>query len=148
VRSWVLLSIVMAVILLGTVATPARANECDKLTYLTFSAPVALPGVTLPAGTYRFGRADCSSTGGILRVTNWDGSQVYGTFLTTPEERTTTSDQPEVVFAESSAGMPEAIRAWFYPGDTVGDELMYPRDEARTIADATDRTVFASTGGQ
>src|SRR2546421_657400 len=40
------------------VATPARADETDKLTYLTFSKPVQLPGVDLPAGRYRFQLAD------------------------------------------------------------------------------------------
>jgi len=51
-------SSVLAAILIGTFAVPAQADECDKLTYLTFSAPVALPGVSLPAGTYRFSHPD------------------------------------------------------------------------------------------
>src|SRR5213593_1888567 len=42
----------------AAVATPARADESDKLTYLTFSKSVQLPGVTLPAGRYRFQLAD------------------------------------------------------------------------------------------
>ena len=40
------------------VSAPARADESDKLTYLTFNKPVQLPGVTLPAGRYRFQLAD------------------------------------------------------------------------------------------
>jgi hypothetical protein len=36
---------------LATVLTPgARADEFDKQTFLTFSGPVQLPGITLPAG--------------------------------------------------------------------------------------------------
>lgn len=56
----------------------------------------------------------------------------YGTFLTIPDPRTTPSDQPEVVFAERPVGVPEAFRAFFYPGDTVGDELTYPAPKARS----------------
>lgn len=139
-------SCVVAAILVGAFAVPVQANECDKLTYLTFSAPVALPGVTLPAGTYRFFHPDCSTSDHSLRVSSQDGSEVYGTFLTIPDDRTTPSDQPEVVFAEMPGGMPVAIKAWFYPGETVGDELIYHRDEAHRIVDAKDRTVVA-TGG-
>ena len=34
------------------------ADENNKLTYLTFSKPTQLPGMTLPAGRYRFELAD------------------------------------------------------------------------------------------
>ena len=139
-------SCVLAAILIGAFAGPAHADECNKLTYLTFSAPVALPGVSLPAGTYRFTHPDCSVSDHILRVSSQDGSEVYATVLTIPEDRPTPSDQTVVVFGEMPAGSPEAIKAWFYPGETVGDELIYPRDEARRIPDARDRTAVA-TGG-
>ena len=118
---------IFAIALVGALSSTARANECDKLTYLTFSAPVRLPAVTLPAGTYRFIHPDCAMTSGVLRVTSKDGTAVYGTFVTIPEERTTPAHRPEVVFGESPAGAPEAIKAWFYPGETTGDELIYPK---------------------
>ena len=36
---------------------PAGADQWDKKTIVTFSSPVELPGVVLPAGTYvRWGR--------------------------------------------------------------------------------------------
>jgi hypothetical protein len=137
---------ILAVVLIGALATPAKADECNKLTYLTFSAPVALPGVTLPAGTYRFTHPDCAMTGGLLRVSSQDGTEVYGTFLTIPEERLTPSRRPEVVFAEMPGGSPEAIKAWFYPGDTTGDGLMYPKSEAAKVAEAPVQKIFATNG--
>jgi len=112
------------------VAAPARADECDKLTYLTFSAPVELPGVTLPAGTYQFSHVDCMTTPAVLRVTSEDGSKVYGMFSTIPEQRMTATMRPEVVFAETRAGSPEAIKSWFYPGEQTGDELIYSGKQA------------------
>ena len=137
----------LAVILVGAFAEPARANGCDKLTYLTFSAPVALPGVSLPAGTYRFTHPDCSTSDHLLRVSSEDGSKVYATLLAIPEDRPTPSDQPMVVFLpEMPAGAPEAIKGWFYPGETVGDELIYPKGEARRIADAREQTAVATNG--
>jgi hypothetical protein len=75
----------LAVAFVGTLATPAHANECDKLAYLTFSAPVELAGVVLPPGTYQFTHPDCEMTERILRVSSEDGKTVYGTFFTVPE---------------------------------------------------------------
>jgi hypothetical protein len=70
-------SCVLAVILVWAFAVPAQAIDCNRLTYLTFSAPFALSGVTLPAGTYRFSHPDCATDDDILRVSSQDGSKVY-----------------------------------------------------------------------
>ena len=35
-------------------AAPLAAQPADRLTYVTFSGPVSVPGTTLPAGTYAF----------------------------------------------------------------------------------------------
>jgi hypothetical protein len=134
------------VILLAAMAAPVRADGCDKLTYLTFSEPVALPGVTLPPGTYRFMHPDCATTGGLLQVSNEDGTEVYGTFLTIPEQRTTLTSQSEVVFAEMPAGSPEAIKAWFYPGETTGDGLIYSKHEAVRVLHAPVQTIVTTNG--
>jgi hypothetical protein len=137
---------VLTMALVGALAVPAHADECDKLAYLTFSAPVELPGVTLPAGTYRFAHLDCAMTAGLLQVSSADGSEVYGTFQTVPEERMTRSSRPEVVFAEMPAGSPEAIEAWFYPGERTGDELIYHGTEAAHMSRAPMQKVFAAKG--
>ena len=47
----------LAVLTLGMGGT-AHAQPSDYRTYFTFSAPVTLPGVTLPAGRYLFRLAD------------------------------------------------------------------------------------------
>jgi hypothetical protein len=124
----------LGVVLVGALAAPARAGECGKQTYLTFSAPVSLPGVVLPPGTYLFSHLECSTNSSILRVTSANGSRLYATLLVIPEDRPTPSDQPTVVFAETPAGSPKAIKAWFYPGATVGDKLVYPNGYAQPNA--------------
>ncbi len=127
-------SCVLSVVLVGAFATAARAGECEKQTYLTFSAPVSLPGVRLPAGTYLFSHLECSSSSNILRITSADGSRLIATLLVIPENRSTTSDEPTVVFGDTRAGSPKAIKAWFYPGAMVGDKLVYPKGEAQPNA--------------
>ena len=135
-KHYLFVSSAVVAVLAGTLATPARANECDKLTYVTFSGPVALPGVALPAGTYQFTHPDCEMATHVLRVASQDGTKTYGTFLTIPDHRAMPDRRTEVLFAEMSPGAPEAITAWFYSGETSGDRLIYPRHEAAQVAKA------------
>lgn len=145
-RDLMIVPTAFVVVLLGALAVPAQADECDKLTYFTFASPVALPGVTLPAGTYRFTHPDCAMSSGLLRVSSQDGTEVYGTFLTIPEERMTSSSEPEVTLGEAPAGSVEAIEAWFYPGETTGDHLIYPKNEAAGMAQAPVQSVVLTPG--
>jgi hypothetical protein len=134
----------LVMIIVGAVTQPMQANECDKQTFPTFSAPVVLPGRTLPAGTYQFTHPDCSTSGHILRVSSPDGAIVYAILLVNSEDRPLPSDQALVVFAEMSTGAPEAIKAWFYPGEPVGDELIYSKGEASRVPHASERAVLAT----
>jgi hypothetical protein len=129
----------LAVSLAGT----ARADEWNKLTYLTFSGPVQLPGITLPAGTYRFELADPDTSRRIIRVSDKDGSKNYGMFLSISDQKLEPADDPVVMFKESPSGVPQAVQAWFYPGETYGYEFAYPHDQALKIAKATHGSVLA-----
>ena len=127
------------------VAPGARADEHDKLTYFTFSGPVQIPGHTLPAGTYMFKLADSPSNRHIVQVFTKDGSKLYATILAIPDQRLDPADKPVVMFKETPAGSPNAVRAWFYPGNTIGDEFVYPKEQAMKIARATHQPVLSIT---
>ena len=119
----VVVSIVSAALFAVSVAS-ARADEWNELTYFTFSAPVELPGLALPAGTYIFEHPDTADVH-LVQVLSQDGRTVFGTFSTVPERRTTATDAPQVTFEERSAAAPPAVKAWFYPGRLTGDEFIY-----------------------
>jgi hypothetical protein len=129
----------------GFVAAPARADDVNRLTCLTFSGPIQLPSVTLPAGSYLFEHPDGAIDRHIVQVFSGDGKQVLGTFLTIPEERLEATDKTVVTFKETPVGVPEAVRAWFYPYENAGDEFVYPRDEAIKIAKATRQSVLSTS---
>jgi len=131
-------------ILALSLASVAHADEWNKLTLLTFSAPVEVPGITLPAGTYRFQLADPESGRSVIKVSDKDGAKVYGMFLSMQNRRMTPSDKPVVMFKESPAGSPEAVQAWFYPGETYGYEFVYPHDQAMKIARAAHAPVLST----
>lgn len=136
-----------AVLALG-LATAARADEWNKLTYLTFSGPVNLPGITLPAGTYRFELMDPDNSRRVIRVSDKDGTKNYGIFLSISDQKLKPSDNAVVMFKEMPAGSPQAIQAWFYPGETIGYEFVYPHDQAMKIAKATHQTVLSMKEGK
>ena len=110
------------------------AQTYDKRTVFTFSGPVALPGVTLPAGQYVFRLADPAGDRKVVQVLSADGKTPYGMFFSLPAERFEPASTPEVQFMETASGMPAAINAWWYPGERSGYEFMYPKDQARRLA--------------
>lgn len=115
-------------------AAPVSAQPLDKRTLFTFSGPVTLPGVTLPAGQYLFRLADPNSSSKVVQVLNADGTKPYGLFFTIPAERLEPASSPEVHFMETAAGTPAAIRTWWYPGERRGYEFIFPKEQARRLA--------------
>jgi hypothetical protein len=130
--------------LLTAQAMHAQDMNTNKKTYLTFSAPVEVPGATLQPGKYLFQLADIQSNRHIVQIFNEDGSKLIVTTLTIPDRRMEATGDPVVKFLETPAGAPAAIRTWFYPGDVTGDEFIYPKDQAMRIARATNQTVLSS----
>ena len=112
----------------------ARADEHDKQTILTFSQPVEIPGQVLPAGTYMFKLADSEGDRHIVQVFTTDGSRIIATVMAIPDYRLKTSDETVITFKEVPAGEPEAIQAWFYPGNSIGQEFVYPKSRAILLA--------------
>jgi len=124
-RKWTL-SACGAILGLVLAAGSVKAMTDNRLTYLTFSGPVSLPGVTLGTGTYAFEVVD--STMDIVRVRNKERSQVYYTGFTNRVELPA-GRQPSrpVVFGESRPGIAPPIAAWYPEGDVIGHEFIYPK---------------------
>jgi hypothetical protein len=124
-------------------ASTARADDWNKKTILTFSQPFEIPGHTLPAGTYMFKLNDSMSDRHVVQVFNKEGTKIFATILAIPNYRLKTTDGTTIKFRETPAGQPEAIRAWFYPGRSVGEEFVYPKHRAMLLAKATKAPVPA-----
>jgi hypothetical protein len=136
-------SLCCAAALTLAVASGARADEYDKLTHLTFSGPVQLPGVTLGAGTYTFKLAPTNDRH-IVQIFKKDNNQLIATLMTMPNRLLTPPDDPYVMFAERPAGSPAAMKAWFYPGNSSGWEFIYPKQQAMAIAKANREPVLST----
>jgi len=126
-------------------APTMSAQRWDKKTIVKFSAPVEIPGVgaqILPAGTYVFKLVDSLSDRNIVQVWNEDETHVYATILAIPNYRLTPTEKTVMTFREKAAGEPEAVRAWFYPGDNSGQEFVYPKKRATELARITRQPVL------
>src|SRR5258705_10466080 len=133
-----------AAVITVPLAPGARADEWDKKTILTFSGPVQIPGATLPAGSYVFKLADIPGNRHVVQVFDKDEKKLYTTMLAIPNERLEPSDKPVVLFSERAAGSPQAVKVWFYPGNRVGNEFVYPKAQAMRIAKETHSSVLAT----
>jgi hypothetical protein len=114
-RTILLAACVTWLALMATVST--HAFSLTRYNDLTFSGPVALPGMTLGAGTYRFEIANPTSGANVVRVSNPRTQQVYFMRHTMRVSRPhMLPDDHIVTFGEAPAGEPMPIRIW-YPRD-------------------------------
>jgi hypothetical protein len=92
---------------------------------LTFSRPVALPGVTLPAGSYWFDVASPTALD-VVVVRSADGRKVFymGFTATVERPRTMAKDAP-IAFGEASANEARPIAAWYELGESTGHRFLY-----------------------
>jgi hypothetical protein len=117
------LGVALGIVLVSSVGA---ASEDKRTTYLTFSQPVGLPGVTLPAGTYLFEVADPLVSADIIRVSNRKRTMVYFTAWTDRVERRA-GERGEMGITFTPA-QPESVRriaAWYPRGESSGHEFIY-----------------------
>jgi hypothetical protein len=119
----------------------AKADEWNQKTVFTFGAPVEIPGQVLQPGTYVFKLADSTADRNIVEVYNKDENHLYGFFLAIPDYSLKPADKPIITFEERAAGAPEAVKAWFYPGENYGHDFVYPKVKAMELAKANNRPV-------
>jgi hypothetical protein len=124
-------------------ASAATASDWNKKTTLTFSQPVEIPGQILPAGTYVFKLVNLLSDRHIVQVLNADETKIFATILTLSDYRLVPTGDTVIKFLEVPAGSPEALRAWFYPGNTIGEEFVYLKPRAMALAMASKAVVPA-----
>jgi hypothetical protein len=122
-RKWALA--VAAAALMAVSAVSAHAWTSTRVQYLTFSGAVALPGVTLPAGTYMFEVVSPQGAGDIVGVSSRDGKRYFLAFTRDVVRPHALKPSRNVTFAEAPAGTPPPITAWYPSGKQRGHEFVY-----------------------
>jgi len=138
-------ALVLAVIAVLGTRVLAQETNTHEITYLTFSNTVEMPGVTLPAGTYTFRLAD-TPTRNVVQVLDRDQKNVMGQWLFVQAERPEVSQDTVVMFKENREGATPAVQYWYFPGERIGKEFIYPKDQAQKIASRTGQKVRTESG--
>jgi len=138
-----------AALAVGFVTFGAKADEWDKKTVLTVNQPIQVRDTLLQPGQYVFKLMRSDSDRHIVQIFNANESHIINTILAVPKERMEPTGSSQFTFYETPAGKARALRAWFYPGDLVGQEFPYPkhlRDVAmNTTAENTTTTTTTNT---
>jgi hypothetical protein len=138
-------SVIFGVVFACVVLLPlARASDVDQQTKVTFDQPVEIPGQVLPAGTYWFVRD--RNANNVVRIFSLDW-KLYATEFTVDAERLKPAADTILTFAERESSKPEALLKWFYPGETIGHEFLYQKQEERELGQDKQQTVVVVTGG-
>jgi len=105
-----------------------HATTADRLTYLTFSGPVGLPGVTLAPGTYAFDIFNSGSGANVVRVRNKERNRTYFLGLTDRVNRPFgLPDDRRVTLGEARVGDAPPIVAWYPSDDAQGRGFHYAK---------------------
>jgi hypothetical protein len=62
----------------------------------------------------------------LVAIFNADESHLITTLQGIPVARRETPDKAILQLEERPSGQPEALKAWFYPGDNAGVQFVYP----------------------
>ena len=135
----------LAVLAVLVTRVAAQDTNTQERSFLTFSGPVEMPGVTLPAGTYTFRLADTPSRN-VVQVLSRDEKDVLGQWTFVQAERPEVSNDTVIMFKETREGATPAIQYWYYPGERIGKEFIYPKDQAQRIASRTGGSVLTDQG--
>jgi hypothetical protein len=126
---------------LATLHPVLKADEYDRKTVISISQPLEVPGVVLPPGTYVMKLFNSSSDRHIVQFMNEKQNQQLALTFAVAAERLQPTGKTVLTMYEGSQGSPPALRTWFYPGDNVGQEFLYPHRQAVSISERTKQTV-------
>lgn len=121
--------------------TTARADSEDKKTVITLNQPTEVPGIVLQPGTYVIKLLNSSSNRHIAEIMNERMDHLYALTFTAAAQRVEPKSKTVLTFYEGSNGRPQAMKRWFWPSDTIGQEFIYPKNQADRIYAATKQKV-------
>lgn len=136
---------ILTLLVVLTLRVAAQQPDTRDRTIMTFSGPVELPGMRLERGTYVFRLAD-TALRNVIQVLSGDEKEMLGQWLFVPAERPEVIGDTVVTFRETSAASTPAVQFWYYPGEKIGKEFIYPKDQALRIAARTGTTVLTDEG--
>ncbi len=120
-----LITLLLGLILLFS-ATLSSASDWSRSYTVVFKEPVAIPGQILPAGMYVFKLLDGDTNSHIIQIWNAEQTRIVATRLSTIASVMENAPAENLILFENRGkDGPPAIKAWFHPGKSYGDEFAY-----------------------
>jgi hypothetical protein len=137
----------MVLAVLAVLAGRVTAQQIDThdKTFMTFTGAVEMPGVTLQPGTYVFRLADSPSRN-VVQVLDQGEKNILGQWTFVQADRPRVTEETVVMFKETREGSTPAVQFWYFPGEKIGKEFIYPKDQAARIASRTGVKVRSEDG--
>ena len=114
-----------AALLAMAAAASGHAGSFSHENRFTFSRPVALPGVVLPAGQYSFDTASPTALDVVVVRNSQSGKVLYMGFTNTVQRPNTLSKDTPITFGEAPASEPRPISTWYEIGQSMGHQFLY-----------------------
>jgi hypothetical protein len=116
-------------LLCGMLSPVASANISNKETIMTFNTSVDVPGHVLLPGTYVFklySTTPDQPDRNLVQIRSRDSGRLVAVVRTAPVYHASSYDHTKLTFERLNSQSPEAIKDWFFPGDYVGQQFLYP----------------------
>jgi hypothetical protein len=111
---------------LGLLTLTVSADPLQRRARFTFDKPVAIPGAVIPAGSYEFHRLDPETGRHLVRIRVAGTQRVIATVPAVPSFRSNAPEKAVLNFKERGKGLTPAVNAYWYPGEQMGMQLLYP----------------------
>ena len=114
----------------------------NQRTELTVNRAIEVPGATLQPGDYIIELAGATANDSVVAIRKADSLDLAAPlFLTIKTRRNEVAGESKFSFYEAAPGSAPALRAWFYPGQIIGHQFVYPESRGRDIAKSAGRYV-------
>jgi len=137
-RSW--MSAIALTVTVGLMTAAAIGTREDQMTSLTVDQPIEVPGAVLAPGEYTMELLLPDARDNVVVIRDED-NEVVSTALTITNERNEITSDTKLMFYETGADSPPALRLWYYPAAREGREFVYPESRGGEIAEESGRNV-------
>src|SRR5262245_2584947 len=130
-----LLSAILYAALAFTSFQPQNSGlEWNRKSTLSTDRPVEFHGTVHEAGVYIVRLRQAGDRRSFVDILNQDETQVLATVVAVPDHRQRPDGTSEFTFHEVQGDGPKPVQTWYFPGDLVGLEFVYPKARAKEIA--------------
>src|SRR5262245_33410569 len=123
------LMLLVAMVFNSTSQDPLQYEWSKKSTF-SVDQQVEFPGIVLEPGVYIVKLRESTEKLSVVQILNADETQVLATVRAVPDHRLRPEDSSEFTFHSVGSG-PRPVQSWFFSGDLVGLEFVYPKPRAK-----------------